>query len=253
MVPVLCATGVPAGSPAGIAVVELLPLQDRDHLRVRLRADGLARARASAAARERRAPSSCCSGPCRTPSDPRRRAAPSMPSAPSRVTVLRMFSTPSRSISRFAAKLLLTVIIASHSCAQRHRLADGLVDLRVGIVADAQLVDAAVDDAVELVLDRRAARRASSCPASAWRNSSIITGTFIVLAAWNGLSGSISRSRAAVERADTTDRRLRRRSSRDRRGPSTHAPASRRGSGALRTEHERQQRQEQQPGHGAQV
>ena len=27
-----------------------------------------------------------------------------------------MFSTPNRSISRFAAKLLLTVIIASHSC-----------------------------------------------------------------------------------------------------------------------------------------
>ena len=39
---------------------------------------------------------------------------------------LRMFSAPSRSISRFAAKLLLTVIIASQSCAQRHRLADAL-------------------------------------------------------------------------------------------------------------------------------
>src|SRR5262245_39549784 len=39
-------------------------------------------------------------------------------------------------------------------------------------------------------------RRSSSesvC-ASACRNSSIITGTFIVLAAWNGLSGSISNS-----------------------------------------------------------
>ena len=39
-----------------------------------------------------------------------------MPSAPSVVTVRRMFSTPSLSMSRFAAKLLLTVIIASHSC-----------------------------------------------------------------------------------------------------------------------------------------
>ncbi len=38
-----------------------------------------------------------------------------MPSAPSRVTVLRMFSTPSFSSRRFAAKLLLTVIIASLS------------------------------------------------------------------------------------------------------------------------------------------
>ena len=39
-----------------------------------------------------------------------------MPSAPSLVTVARIFSTPSFSMSRFAAKLLLTVIIASSSC-----------------------------------------------------------------------------------------------------------------------------------------
>ena len=38
-----------------------------------------------------------------------------MPSAPSVVTVPLMFSTPSFSISRFAAKLLLTVIIKSQS------------------------------------------------------------------------------------------------------------------------------------------
>ena len=43
-------------------------------------------------------------------STPRRR---SMPSAPSACTRLRMLATPSFSMRRFAARLLLTVIIAS--------------------------------------------------------------------------------------------------------------------------------------------
>jgi hypothetical protein len=38
-----------------------------------------------------------------------------MPVAPRRATVARMFSTPSRSIRRLAARLLLTVIMASQS------------------------------------------------------------------------------------------------------------------------------------------
>ena len=56
-------------------------------------------------------------------------------------------------MSRLVAKLLLTVIIASLSCSSVSALAERRVDRRVGVVALAQLVGAAVDDAVKLVAD----------------------------------------------------------------------------------------------------
>ena len=66
---------------------------------------------------------------------------------------------------------------------QRHRRSDSGVDLLVRVVAFAQRVRAAVHDAAELVLDDERCRRVEPSRPRAWRNSSIITGTFIVLAA----------------------------------------------------------------------
>ena len=116
MLPVLCATGVPGGSPAGIASLNFCRF----------------RIATISASDDRRRP------PCRAAmlleqhQQPARRRRVVQPLVErllildaaqhlhavgaERVTVRRMLSTPSFSISRFAAKLLLTVIIGSQSC-----------------------------------------------------------------------------------------------------------------------------------------
>ena len=112
MVPVLCAVGVPGGRPAGMPSLNFW--------RFRISSISLSAAALTAF--------SCPIFSNRTRSaravvalfNPLSNALESstprstfIPSAPSFVTVARMFSTPSFSISRFAAKLLLTVIISS--------------------------------------------------------------------------------------------------------------------------------------------
>ena len=183
MLPVLCATAVPAGSPAGIASLNFCRLRISIISASAARSHRLARSRAVEAASAGRARSSCCSVPCRTPSGLPRRAAPACRRRRARVTVARMFSTPSFSMSRFAAKLLLTVIIASQSCRERHRLADRRVNVRVRVVSFAQRVTGCRRRCCGTRCGSGSGSSSESSPAAACRNSSIITGTFIVLAA----------------------------------------------------------------------
>ena len=105
-----------------------------------------------------------------------------MPSAPRRLTVLRTFSAPGALDQQIRREVAADRDHRLAELAQRHRLADRLVDFGVGIGADTELVDAAVDDAVELVPDWERVVELQ-LPASACRKTSIITGTFIVLAA----------------------------------------------------------------------
>ena len=105
-----------------------------------------------------------------------------MPSAPSRFTVAFTFSTPTRSIRRFAAKLLLTVIIASFN-ARRLIVFPAFAYTTLSESSPSLSLYGLPSTMLRNSLRIVSGSSSVSIPASAWRNSSIITGTFMVLAA----------------------------------------------------------------------
>ena len=151
--PVLCATGVPGGRPAGIAVVEALALQDLDHL---------------LAGRRRDRPF------LRDRGEQRQQAAGRGGVVQPRLERLAILDAPShlhavgaqvvhRGPDRVHAQPLDEDVCREVAADGDHRLAqapvahglpDGLVDLGIRVVLRRELVGAAVDDAREAIGDR---------------------------------------------------------------------------------------------------
>ena len=152
MLPVLCATSVPAGRPAGNRVLELLALEDRDHLRVRRGIHRLSlrqlvekdlktsRGRAVIEALvEGLAVLDATQHLHAIGAQPRHRAPDVLDTQLFNQQVRR--EVTAHGDHRFA------------ELPQGQRLAHGGVDLLVRVVTFAQRVRAAVDDALELVAD----------------------------------------------------------------------------------------------------
>ena len=114
MLPVLCATSTPSGTPEGIASWNFcrFRIATISASALRLTASPFASFSISTASAAAVVVLFSPLSKAFWSSTPR---STTMPLAPSRSTVVRTFAAPTRSISRFAAKLLLTVIITSHN------------------------------------------------------------------------------------------------------------------------------------------
>ena len=165
MLPVLWATAMPLGSPAGIASLNFWRSGSRPSRRRPVRSTACPVAifcsSTASAARRRRVVQSLVERLLILDAAQHEHAVGAEP-----VDRRLMFSAPNRSISRFAAKLLLTVIIASHSCRSVMRLADRLVDLRVGVVARPRADRRCRPRCCETRCGSASGSSSESCPAS---------------------------------------------------------------------------------------
>src|ERR1700730_8986137 len=116
-----------------------------------------------------------------------------MPSARKECPVARICSTPRLSLKRFVARLLLTVIMSSQSCATVRVCPPALYKS----VSESSLGSSlSIEPSTTLrnPFFTPSASSSFSFPCRRWWKSSIKTGTFIVLAAWNALSARKSHS-----------------------------------------------------------
>ena len=114
MVPVLCATSVPGGTPAGMPALNCCRLS----IAIISRVDAGDTARPSRMASNNVASPAAVVvlfWPALNAGVSSTLRLTSMPPAPRAVTVARILSMPSASISRLVVRLLLTVIIRSHA------------------------------------------------------------------------------------------------------------------------------------------